>query len=88
VNACSPVLPSSPQFTETVLAKDQPEYIPLPVAHIEYSDGARSMVSCYRLTWKERFTILFTGKVWWEQMTFGSRLQPQKMYLQEPFAGE
>jgi hypothetical protein len=84
MEACSPVLPSSPAIRETVLAKDQPEYIPLPVAHIEYSDGVRSMISCYRLTLRECLTILFRRKVWWEQLTFGSALQPQKLYLSEP----
>ena len=86
MEACSPVLPNSPAIPEIVLAKDQPEYIPLPVAHIEYSDGVRSMISCYRLTVRERLKILLTGKVWWEQLTFGHPLQPQKMYLTEPLA--
>jgi hypothetical protein len=84
MEAISPVLPNSPHIAETVLAKDQPEYIPLPVAHIQYSDGARSMISCYRLTLRERLTLLFNGKVWWEQLTFGQPLQPQKLYLHEP----
>ena len=86
MEAFSPVLPSSPGIPETVLAKDQPEYIPLPVAHVQYSDGVRSMISCYRLTWRERLRILFSGKVWWEQLTFGRPLQPQKLYLTEPLA--
>lgn len=85
MEAYSPVLPSSPQFPETILAKDQPEYIPLPVARIRYSDGVQSMISCYRLTWLERLRVLFGGKIWWEQLTFGDPLQPQKMHLQEPF---
>jgi hypothetical protein len=75
MEAFSPVLPSSPHVPEIVLAKDQPEYIPLPVAHVEYSDGTRSMISCYRLTLRERLRILFVGKVWWEQLTFGHPLR-------------
>lgn len=86
MKAHSPVLPSSPDITEIVLAKDQPEYLPLPVAHVEYSDGVQSMISCYKLTWKERAKILISGKVWWEQLTFGNPLQPQKMYTQEPLS--
>ena len=84
MKALSPVLPRSPGIPETVLAKDQPEYRPLPVAHVEYSDGVKSMISCYRLSWRERLTILWRGKVWWEQLTFGEKLQPQKMHLREP----
>lgn len=87
MEACSPVLPSSPAIRETVLAKDQPEYIALPVAHVEYTDGTRSMISRYRLTWPERLKILFSGNVWWEQLTFGQPLQPQKLYLAEPLKG-
>lgn len=88
MEAYSPVLPSSPSVRETVLAKDQPEYQPLPVVQIQYLDGTQSMISCYRLTWRERWQILFSGKVWWEQLTFGGPLQPQKMYTAEPLAGK
>jgi hypothetical protein len=84
MEACSPVLPSSPAIREIVLAKDQPQYHPLPVAHICYTDGVEAMISCYRLTLLERLRILLSGKVWWEQLTFGQPLQPQKIYLQEP----
>jgi hypothetical protein len=84
MEAFSPVLPSYPQFEEIVLAKNQPEYLPLPVARVVYSDGVVSLISCYRLTWRERFGILFRGRVWWEQLTFGHPLQPQKMYTKEP----
>lgn len=84
MKAVSPVLPHSPQFEEVILAKDQPEYLPLPVAVIHYQDGVTSMISSYELTWRERLRILFTGRVWWEQLTFGRQLQPQKMYVLEP----
>lgn len=87
MEAVSPVLPSSPHFHEIVLAKDQPEYLPLPVANICYQDGTISMISSYKLTWRERLTVLLRGRVWWEQLTFGRQLQPQKMYLSEPLKG-
>ena len=41
-----------------VYAKDQPEYLPLPVHKTE--DGM--VVSCWRLTWRERLRVLLTGK--------------------------
>lgn len=85
MEACTPVLPSSPEIVETVLAKDQPQYKPLPVANVLYSDGVESMISCYRLTLRERLAILLSGKVWLELLTFGEKLQPQKLYLREPF---
>lgn len=87
MKAISPVLPSSPHFEESILANDQPEYFPLPVANITYQDGVKSQISCYQLTLRERLIILFRGRVWWEQLTFGGPLQPQQMYLSEPLKG-
>jgi len=87
MQAVSPVLPSNPTVKEVVLAKDQPEYIPLPVACINYADGATSRISRYKLSWRERLRVMWTGTIWWEQLTFGTPLQPQKMHLQEPFKG-
>lgn len=84
MEAISPVLPSSPSIQEIVLARNQPQYKPLPVAYLEYMDGTKSMISCYKLTWRERFMIFLSGMVWWEQLTFGEPLQPQKMYIEEP----
>jgi hypothetical protein len=84
MEATSPVLPSSPQYPEIIAGANQ-QYLPmLPSVGIMYSDGTRSVISCYRLTWEERFSVLFGGKVWWEQFTFGHPLQPQKMYVEEP----
>lgn len=37
----------------------RPDVQPLPV----YTDGARC-VSCWSLTWRERFALLFHGRVW------------------------
>lgn len=35
------------------------------------------VVTCYKLNAWERLKVLFTGKIWLGQMTFGSALQPQ-----------
>lgn len=69
-----------PEHT-VVLAKNQPEYQPLPV-YI----GGDEMISCWRLTWWERAKVLITGKLWLRQMTFGDRLQPQLPQVEYPFA--
>jgi len=63
-----------------VLAKDQPEYQPLPV----FNDG-QQMISCWKLTLRERLTLLFTGKLWLRQLTFGGPLQPQLPQTEYPF---
>jgi hypothetical protein len=78
------VLPSNPQFEEQVLAKPQPEYLPLNVVQIKYNDGTISMISCYKLSFKERVKMLFNGKLWLEQLTFGQLLQPQRATVNEP----
>ena len=41
-----------------------------------YFDGD-AVVTCYKLNVWERLKVLFTGKIWLGQMTFGSALQPQ-----------
>ena len=57
-----------------VIAKDQPEYLPLP-AMIDINKG--SVVCCWKLTFKERIKLLFSGLLWHKILTFGSSLQPQ-----------
>jgi len=63
-----------------VLAKDQPEYVPLPV----FMDAAET-VSCWKLTIIERLKLLLTGKLWLRQMNFGEPLQPQLPTVDYPF---
>lgn len=54
------------------IAKDQEEYNTL----YSYMDSAMT-VSCYKLSFKERFKILFSGELWLGQVNFGQPLQPQ-----------
>jgi hypothetical protein len=55
-----------------IFAKNQKEYLPLP-AFVKV-DG--DVISCWRLSFKERFKILFTGKLWLCVKTFNTKLQP------------
>lgn len=64
-----------------VLAKDQPQYQPLPV----FRDQFGLVVSCWKLTRWERIKLLFTGRLWLMQLTFGEPLQPQLPQLESPF---
>ena len=66
-----------------VLAKDQDEYEQLPVFASD-----EEMISCWRFTWWERLRVLFGGKMWLRQMTFGHRLQPQLPQIEHPFDGQ
>lgn len=62
-----------------VYAKDHPEYLPLPA----FTDGTTT-VSCWALTWRERFTLLVRGKLWFSQMNFGKALQPIRPDVESP----
>jgi len=58
----------------------QPEYLPLPAHRTD--DGL--VISCWKLSWYERFKIIFTGKVWLSVLTFNSLLQPQRPSIHKP----
>jgi hypothetical protein len=64
-----------------VWAKNQPEYEPLPA----YTDEQET-ISLWKLTWRERLHVLFTGKLWLRQLNFGSPLQPQLPSTVSPWA--
>lgn len=65
-----------------VIAKDQPEYHPLP-AH-RFCDVQGRIACCWRLSFRERLRVLFTGTIWHEILTFNHPLQPQKLSVQKP----
>lgn len=64
-----------------ILAKDQPEYQPLPV----FRDEHGFTVSRWRLTFWERIKLVLDGRIWLLQLTFNRPLQPQLMQLESPF---
>lgn len=70
------------EFTEQncVYAKDQPEYLPLPA----HKTPSGEVISCWALTWRERFKMLFTGRLWWSVHTFNDLLQPQRPSVSKP----
>lgn len=64
---------------EVVYAKNQPEYIPLPViAH------GHSVTSRWKLTFWERIQVLAVGSIFISQMNFGQPLQPILPSLDQP----
>lgn len=67
----SPVIPGQ-KWDETIYAKHQPEYNPLP--SICTAEGIA--ISRWRLSWRERLRILFRGNLWLHVHTFGQPLQP------------
>ncbi len=69
----------------TTFAKDQPQYLPLP-AHVSNYDGC--VTSCWSLTARERLKLLFTGRLWFQQLAFGQPLQPQRPSVDRPVLQE
>ncbi len=61
----------------TVYAKDQPEYLPLPV----YKADNGKVISCWQMNFIERIKALITGKVYLKILTFNHPLQPLKMSI-------
>jgi hypothetical protein len=61
--------------SNVVFAKDQPEYLPLP-AYCDPEDETGTVVSCWRLSWRERLRVLVGGPLWLSCMTFRRSLQP------------
>lgn len=66
-----------------VYAKDQPQYLPLPVYEDELQGGR--VFHCWKLNFKERITILFTGRIWINVLNFKKPLQPIKLMVNNPF---
>ena len=71
-----------PEVT-TVIAKDQPQYLPLP-AHRVANDPQGRIICCWSLSWLERLTLLWRGVVWHQVLTFNTSLQPQLLTTDKP----
>jgi hypothetical protein len=56
-------------------AKDQPEYNQLPA----FRDEKGEVVTCWKLTFRERLRILLKGEVWLCLLTFNQPLTPSFM---------
>ena len=77
-----PVLPIIPgeKLPTTVYAENQPEYKPLPV--FKDSDGA--VLSRWKLSWRERLRVLFSGNIYLWVLTFNCPLQPVMLQIEKP----
>lgn len=70
--------------SNVVLAKDQPEYQPLPVLTVGDPEG--TVISCWELSDDDIETLRQTRKLWFSQLTFGQPLQPQLPQVEVPEA--
>lgn len=55
-----------------VYAKNQPEYMPLPALKLDSGE----IIACWKMSFKERIKVLFTGKTWVSLMCFDNPLTP------------
>lgn len=77
------------EFSEQthILAKDQPQYTPLPV-HIDETNEATPMTFCCELSDEEIAELVATKKLWFTQSTFGKPFQPVRLSTQNPFTNK
>jgi len=75
------------QGQNLILAESQEQYNPLPVCYEGPPQGA--MTACFKATWKERLKILFFGKIFVSQYTFGNSFHPINITTtwKEPICG-
>ena len=84
MNAFKSIAPELVEFEEqtVVIAKDQPQYCPLPA--YRYNDPQGTIVFCWKLCLRDRIRVLFTGKLWHSVLTFNKPLQPQLLMIDKP----
>ena len=58
-------------------AENQDEYLTLPA----YKDTEGRVVTCWKLSIKERIKLLFTGIIWHDTLTFNNPLQPVTFHV-------
>ena len=65
-----------------IAAEDQPEYLNLPM----YRDHEQ-VISCWKMTWRERVQVLFTGKVWLRLLhSEQSKITPSALDVSSPWS--
>ena len=69
--------PTTFKHQNIVFAKDQPEYQPLPALKLDTPEG--EVISCWKMSWKERINVFITGRVWLSLMSFNKPLTPSFM---------
>jgi hypothetical protein len=69
-----------------VVAKDQPQYQPLPAYRYLGPEGR--LCCCWKLSWRERAYVFLTGTIWHQVLTFNTPLQPQLLSVEKPDMGD
>lgn len=66
-----------------ILAEDQEEYNSLPAFIAGGKEGY--VVTCYELSLWQAIKLLFTRKIWYTRLTFGTNYQPVLLETSTPF---
>jgi hypothetical protein len=67
-----------------VIAKNQPEYLPLPAHQFKANPQEGRIACCWKLSWRERLRVLLSGEIWQQVLTFNQPLQPQLLTVEKP----
>ena len=67
----------------TVFAKDQEPYLPLP-AWKKPNDEKGVVVCCWGVSFVERVKILFSGRIYLSMLSFNKPLTPNRIYVESP----
>ena len=76
----TPIDPEIAELDLVTYAKDQPEYIPLPVRR----DSNGTVVTCWKLSLKERVQMALRGRFYLTLLTFNKPLQPIRLEMDKP----
>lgn len=69
------------QHEEVIIAKDQPQYLPLPALPVNYGE---IIITRWRMTWRERLAVFLGGDIFLLIWRFQNPLQPVKLEVNAP----
>lgn len=69
---------------EKVIALDQPEYQPIIILPVAFSDGVQGMSVRFQLTKEERERIADGADIVVTELTFGNRFTPIQLMVCDP----
>ena len=84
MESISPVWTEDEVPIERVIALDQPEYLPIVVLPIRYSDGVSGMVVRFRPSEEERKAIAGGGDIVITELTYGLPFTPINVSVSDP----
>ncbi len=75
----SPVIPDE-EHEERIIAKDQPQYLPLPVIEL----GKGIMLARWTLSEEEKRIVVETGNIYITMWTFNNPVMPYRLQVEKP----